>query len=111
MEPDVTVGQLVSEPIHFMMFGLAFGLILTLSVNWIRKKSLWNTAAVGLLYLVLFFMGALKYRFVNDSMNWFAGFFSDKLAVSSLIGMQVTFIFGILLVWLSVKNFAHQKDR
>jgi Ca2+/Na+ antiporter len=111
VEPDITIGQLISEPIHFMMFGLVFGLILTSIVNWIRKKSLWNTVSVVLLYLFLFFIGAFKYRFINQSMNWFAGNFSNKIAVSSLIGSQIAFLFGILLVWLSVKNFTHQKDR
>lgn len=111
MEPDVTVGQLISEPIHFMMYGLCFGLMLTLIINLVRKKSLWNTVAVALLYLLLFFIGAFKYGFINHSMNSFWGIFSHKLAVSSLIGIQVALILGILLVWLSVKNFTHQKDR
>jgi hypothetical protein len=110
MEPDVTIGQLLSEPIHFMMYGLCFGLVLTLVINLIWKKSLWNTAAVVLLYLLLFFTGAFRYRIVNYSINALTGFFSDKLAVSSLIGIQVALILGILLVWLSVKNFAHQKE-
>jgi hypothetical protein len=58
-----------------------------------------------------FFIGAFKYRFVNHSMDMFAGIFSDKLAVSSLIKTQITFILGILLVWLSIKDFARQKER
>lgn len=111
MEPDLTIGQLISEPIHFMMYGLCFGLMLTLIVNLVCKKSLWNTVAVVLLYLSLFFIGAFKYRFVNHSMDLFAGIFSDKLAAKSLIGTQIAFILGILLVWLSIKDFTRQKDR
>ncbi len=99
----------MSEPIYFMLYGLGFGLLLTLVINLIRKKSLWNNAVIILIYLVLFFTGAFKFRLVHHSVNWFAGLFNSELEVLSLIGLQVASILGILLVWLSVKDFRHPK--
>lgn len=68
----------------------------------------WNTVALVLLYLLLFFIGVFKYGLIDHLMSSFAEIFSQKPAVSSLIGTHVAFLLGILLVWLSIKDFTRQ---
>jgi len=109
--PGVTPGYLLKQSFYALFYGLFFGLFLTGLVNWKRKKSLWNTALIVLLYFVLLVVGAFRGRVIHYLIQSFSGFFSSKIGISCLIGSQVALIVGILLVWLSVTNFTRSKER
>lgn len=101
---SIAVGDLLTAPIYFMLYGYGFAVMLIIVVNMIRKKSFWNSLLVILLYILLLWIHAFSERYLDTFCVWFGQLFSHKIWVYSLISSITTFLLGSLLLWLSVKT-------
>ncbi|TSJ48025.1 hypothetical protein [Fluviicola chungangensis] len=104
MGTDVTIGQVMSQMFYSLFYGFCFGVVSVIVINLIRKKSVWNTVSVVLLYLILFFTGAFKNRILDSLIYSFGRLFSEKIGISNLITSQVALLIALVLLWLSVKE-------
>ena len=101
---DQTLGELISEPFHYLFCGLLFGIIAVSIFNAIRKKSVLNTVLIAILYVLLMFSGAFSNRYLDSWIHFLGNLFSKKIGISNLIASLIAFSMALLLVWLSVKN-------
>ena len=106
---DQTLGSLISQPFYFMFYGLCFGVLLIIPFNLIKKKSLWNTALIIILYIFLMYIRAFSDKYLDSWIYSFGRIFSDKIWLSDLIASLTSFVIGLVLIWLSVKNSSSKK--
>ncbi|WP_430406989.1 hypothetical protein [Fluviicola sp.] len=99
-----TVGEIITAPIYYMLYGLLFGIILVSIVNAIRKKAVLNTVLVAALFIVLFLIGAFSNRYLDSWIYSLGRLFSKKIGISNFIASLITFSTALLLVWVSVNN-------
>ena len=100
-----SLNDLLVGPIHMMLYGLLIAVIIIGIVNRIRKKHLLNTFIVLTLYVLLFLSGIFRFTNELDSLLLnFARFFTHKFWAMNFMVVQIYFISGMVILWLSVKN-------
>ncbi|AEA45806.1 hypothetical protein [Fluviicola taffensis] len=99
-----TIGEMMATPIHYMLYGFLFGIILISIVNGISKKTFLNTVLVAALFILLFLIGVFSNGYLDLWINSLARLFSKKIDMSNLMASLIAFSTGLLLVWVSVKN-------
>ena len=107
---DQTLGSLISQPFHFMFYGLCFGVLLIITINLIRKKSLWNVVLLIIIYIFLMYIRAFSDKYLDSCIYSFGRFFSAKIWLSDLIASLTSFAIGLVLLWLSVKSNSSKKE-
>jgi FtsH-binding integral membrane protein len=109
--PDKTVGELMTAPIHYMLYGLLVGIIVISIVNVRKKKPILNTVLVAALFIVLFLIGAFADRYLDSWIYSLGRIFSKKIVISNLIAAQIAFLTALGLVWFSVKNKRNKEEK
>jgi hypothetical protein len=108
---DQTLGSLISQPFHFMFYGLCFGVLLIILINLIKKKSLWNVVLITILYIFLMYIRAFSDKYLDSWIYSFGRTFSDKIWLSDLIASLTSLVIGLLLILLSLKNNFSKKEK
>lgn len=101
---DQTLGELLSEPFHYLFYGLLFGIIAISIFNAVKKRSVLNTVLIVILYISGMFVGVFSERYLDSWIHFLGKLFSKKIGISNLIASLITFSIALLLVWLSAKN-------
>lgn len=99
------VSDFLVEPVYMMLFGLLIATVITAIVNRIRKKSVFNTLLVLILYVILFLIGI--FRFTNDLDSFllrFAQLFTHQFWTMNFIVVQIYFVTAVLLLWVSIRS-------
>lgn len=101
---DKPLGELISEPIHYLLYGLLFGIVVISIFNALKRRSVFNTILIVILYILLMFTGAFSGRYLDSWIYSFGNLFSKRIGISNLIASLIAFSSALLLVWLSVKK-------
>lgn len=109
--PEYDLVDLLVGPIHSMLYGLVIGAVIIGIVNWRKKYHFLNLFTVLGLYILLFFGGIFKVtRDIDTLLLSFAGIFTHKFGILNFIVVQIYFISGLVLLWLSVRQKLTSKN-
>lgn len=101
---DQTLGELISEPFHYLFYGLLFGIVVISIFNILKKLHFLNILLVIVLYVLLLFVKGFSDRYLDSWIHFLGNLFSKKIGISNLIASLIAFSIALLLVWLSAKN-------
>lgn len=107
----VGIGELITGPVYYMLYGLLIGLIVVFVINAFYKISWLNGLLVVAIYLFLFFLGGLK--FINEGFFTFSSqiMVRENVAGSSFILFSIYGAFGIGMLFLSIWTFKKTKKQ
>ncbi len=102
--PEYQVVDLMTGPIHCMMYGFLAGVVIIIFVNWRKKKYFLNTILAIGLNLLLYFSHFFLFLKLDQILHVIGDSFSDTFSVVNLVIMQIAFIISLVLLWLSVRR-------
>lgn len=108
---EMKIGELISGPIHFLMYGLLFGFLLVLSLNFLLRRQLLSSMVVASVYLLCFFLGGLK--FLIPAVLWLINFLYIKgsgLEAIFLLRAFLAFVIGVCFIYFSFYRRKLSKD-
>lgn len=106
--PGYRIVDLMTGPIHCMMYGFLVGVVILVFVNWRRKKHFLNTILAIGLFLSLYFSHFFLFLKLDKILRTIGYAFSDTFSIVNLIIMQIALIISLVLLWLSVRRTQKQ---
>lgn len=106
--PEYRIADLMTGPIHFMMYGFLVGVVIVIFLNWRKKKYFLNTILAIGLNLLLYFSHFFQFLKLDKILLAIGYAFSDTFSIVNLIIMQIALIISLVLLWLSVRRIQKQ---
>lgn len=106
--PEYRIVDLMTGPIHFMMYGFLVGVVMIVLVNWRKKNHVLNSILAICLNLLLYFSHFFLFLKLDKILRAIGSAFSDTFSVANLVIMQVALVIALVLLWLSIRRIQKQ---